>query len=162
MELAIVDNPYFLFRWIHVLAGITWIGSCITSILSRDRIFWKLMAAPSRTRYKNWYRGAPVVVPLGRHVNVFDRSDHAGNGVMDGRRHYRRRDSRYHHVLNVWLIIWPAQKIVIASATGVAGGADPLPEAGPALARAGLASRTNTLFSFRWHFSCSQICTWRA
>ena len=35
--------------------------------------------------------------------------------------------------LNVWLIIWPNQKIVIASAG--------------ALAKAGLASRTNTLFS---------------
>jgi hypothetical protein len=49
--------------------------------------------------------------------------------------------------LNVWLIIWPNQKIVIASATQVASGGDALPEAAGALATAGLASRTNALFS---------------
>jgi uncharacterized membrane protein len=49
--------------------------------------------------------------------------------------------------LNVWLIIWPSQQIVIASATQVADGGEALPEAASALATAGLASRTNTLFS---------------
>jgi len=49
--------------------------------------------------------------------------------------------------LNVWLIIWPNQKIVIASATEVANGGEALPEAAGALATAGLASRTNALFS---------------
>ena len=49
--------------------------------------------------------------------------------------------------LNVWLIIWPNQKIVIASAKQVAAGGEALPEAAGALAKAGLASRTNTLFS---------------
>ena len=49
--------------------------------------------------------------------------------------------------LNVWLIIWPNQKIVIASATQVAQGGEALPEAGAAAPKAALASRTNTLFS---------------
>ena len=49
--------------------------------------------------------------------------------------------------LNVWLIIWPKQKIVIASTEQVLGGGDAMPEAAGALAKAGLASRTNTLFS---------------
>ncbi|MGH8476035.1 MAG: urate hydroxylase PuuD, partial [Methylococcales bacterium] len=49
--------------------------------------------------------------------------------------------------LNVWLIIWPNQKIVIASAKQVAGGGEAIPEAAAGLATAGLASRTNTLFS---------------
>jgi uncharacterized membrane protein len=49
--------------------------------------------------------------------------------------------------LNVWLIIWPNQQIVIASAKQVADGGKALPEAADALASAGLASRTNTLFS---------------
>ena len=49
--------------------------------------------------------------------------------------------------LNVWLIIWPAQKIVIASTDAVIGGGEADPAAAGALARAGLASRTNTLFS---------------
>ena len=49
--------------------------------------------------------------------------------------------------LNVWLIIWPNQKIVIASATAVANGGTADPAAAGAAAKAGLASRHNTLFS---------------
>jgi uncharacterized membrane protein len=49
--------------------------------------------------------------------------------------------------LNVWLIIWPNQKIAIASAEKVAAGGEADPAAAGALAKAGLASRTNTLFS---------------
>jgi uncharacterized membrane protein len=50
--------------------------------------------------------------------------------------------------LNVWLVIWPNQQIVIASATQAAQGGQPLPAAAGAGRRAGLASRTNTVFSF--------------
>ena len=49
--------------------------------------------------------------------------------------------------LNVWLIIWPNQKIVIASNEQVKGGGEALAEAAAAAPKAGLASRTNTLFS---------------
>ncbi len=49
--------------------------------------------------------------------------------------------------LNVWLIIWPSQKIIIASAKQVASGGQALPGAAVALGKAGLASRTNTLLS---------------
>jgi hypothetical protein len=62
--------------------------------------------------------------------------------------------------LNVWLIIWPKQQIVMASATQVAEGGEPLPDAAGALATAGLASRTNTLFSitaFRQLFKCIYV-----
>lgn len=48
---------------------------------------------------------------------------------------------------NVWLVIWPNQKVIIASATQVANGGAALPEAADALAKAGLASRTNFMFS---------------
>jgi uncharacterized membrane protein len=48
---------------------------------------------------------------------------------------------------NVWFVIWPAQQVVIKSAEQVAGGGTALPEAAARGARAGLASRTNTLFS---------------
>ena len=49
--------------------------------------------------------------------------------------------------LNVWLVIWPAQKVVIASSESVANGGEAHPEAAYCLSSAGLASRTNTLFS---------------
>lgn len=48
---------------------------------------------------------------------------------------------------NVWFIIWPAQQKVIANAENVAGGGEPDPAAAAAGGRAGMASRTNTLFS---------------
>ena len=49
--------------------------------------------------------------------------------------------------LNVWLVIWPAQKIVIESTTNVAQGKPALPNAAAKGAAAMLASRSNTLFS---------------
>jgi uncharacterized membrane protein len=49
--------------------------------------------------------------------------------------------------LNVWLIIWPKQKIIIANAKATAGGSAPDPRAAIVAPQAGLASRTNTLFS---------------
>jgi uncharacterized membrane protein len=49
--------------------------------------------------------------------------------------------------LNVWLIIWPKQKILIANATTVAGGGAANPEAAKVAPQALLASRTNVMFS---------------
>ena len=49
--------------------------------------------------------------------------------------------------LNVWLIIWPAQQVVIASSESVASGGEADPNSASSLGKAGLASRTNTLFS---------------
>jgi len=49
--------------------------------------------------------------------------------------------------LNVWLIIWPAQQVVIASATAVAQGQSALPDVSKKAASALLASRTNVMFS---------------
>jgi uncharacterized membrane protein len=48
---------------------------------------------------------------------------------------------------NVWFVIWPNQKIVIANAVTTSGGGQANPAAAPAGRRAGLASRTNTMFS---------------
>ena len=68
---------------------------------------------------------------------------------------------------NVWFVIWPNQKIIIANAIATAGGAAADPKAAPAGRRAGLASRTNTLFSIPMlffmgaasHFSLSSVIT---
>jgi uncharacterized membrane protein len=49
--------------------------------------------------------------------------------------------------LNVWLIIWPNQKVVIQSAKDVAAGKPALTNAAACAAKAGLASRHNTLYS---------------
>jgi uncharacterized membrane protein len=48
---------------------------------------------------------------------------------------------------NVWFVIWPNQKVVIASAEQVAKGGQAIPEAAAKGAVAGMASRTNFVLS---------------
>ena len=48
---------------------------------------------------------------------------------------------------NVWFVIWPGQQVVMASAQAVATGGQAIPEAAARGARAGVASRTNTMLS---------------
>src|SRR5947207_8447311 len=48
---------------------------------------------------------------------------------------------------NVWFVIWPAQQVVMASATQVSRGGQAIPEAAARGQRAGFASRTNVLLS---------------
>jgi uncharacterized membrane protein len=50
--------------------------------------------------------------------------------------------------LNVWLVIWPNQKKVIANARNVLSGGEADPAAAPAGRKALLASRQNAIFSF--------------
>ena len=49
--------------------------------------------------------------------------------------------------LNVWLVIWPNNKLMIENATQVAKGDQPIPGIADLAARAAVASRTNTLFT---------------
>jgi uncharacterized membrane protein len=49
--------------------------------------------------------------------------------------------------LNVWLIIWPANKLIIENAIRTAKGEAAIPGVADHAARAAIASRTNTLFS---------------
>ncbi len=61
---------------------------------------------------------------------------------------------------NVWFVIWPNQKIVIQNAIDTAGGKPANPAAAGAAAKAGLASRTNTLFSVPMLFFMGAASHW--
>ena len=50
--------------------------------------------------------------------------------------------------LNVWLVIWPNQKKVIANARNVQAGGEADPAAAAAGRKAAMASRQNTIYSF--------------
>jgi len=63
---------------------------------------------------------------------------------------------------NVWFVIWPAQQVVIKSAEQVAGGGTAIAEAAARGARAGLASRVNTLFSIPMLFFMGTASHWQA
>jgi uncharacterized membrane protein len=145
MDQALLD---FLARWAHILFGVCWIGLLYYFNFVQTEYF-KEADGDARTdaftklvpRALWWFRWAAMftfltgVIMLGfRGANVrLDITLGAVLGIL--------------MFLNVWLIIWPNQKILIASNQQVKSGGEALPEAAGAAPKAGLASRTNTLFS---------------
>lgn len=153
MELAIFSENSlgFLLRWVHLLAGVTWIGLLYyfnfvqgeyvkeADAGAKSDVIQKL--APRALWWFRW--GAMFTFLSGIFLlMVLPNLKHfSGIGILVG------ATLGTIMFLNVWLIIWPNQKIVIASAKQVAAGGEALPKAAAALGKAGLASRTNTLFS---------------
>jgi uncharacterized membrane protein len=149
MELVTTTAGYeMLLRWGHLLAGVTWIGLLYYFNLVQGEYFKEADGAAKSDAIQKlvpralwWFRWGAVATLV------------TGLGIMGIRGSGMSLDIYIGALLaiimftNVWMIIWPNQKIVIASATQVANGGQALPEATGALATAGLASRTNTLFS---------------
>jgi len=138
----------YLFRWGHFLAGITWIGLLYYFNFVQTEYFKEADAGHRSGAIQKlvpralwWFRwGAALTFLTGLYLLyikhgalTYDIAVGATLGTL--------------MAFNVWFIIWPNQQIVIASATQVAGGGEPLAEAASAAPKAGLASRSNTLFS---------------
>lgn len=149
MELALLqDNALaFLFRWIHLLAGVAWIGLLWYFNFIQGEYFKEADAASKSDAIRKlvpralwWFRWGAVITLLSG-IALLGATHRMGYGIIVGAALGTLM------FLNVWLIIWPNQKIVIASAEKVAAGGAADPAAAGALAKAGLASRTNTLFS---------------
>ncbi len=138
----------FLFRWIHFFAGVTWIGILYYFNFIQTEFFKETDATAKSAAISKlvpralwWFRygalftflsGLALAGFLGAAMNYY-----LMMGMVMGTLMF----------LNVWLIIWPAQQIVIASTDKVLAGGEADPAAAGCLAKAGLASRTNTLFS---------------
>ena len=157
MELALFSDTTFLFRWLHFFFGIIWIGMLYyfnyvhgsfmaeaeagikpgvqTKLLPRALLWfrwgamWTLVTGLVILGFKGHRDGAAafatswgILILLG-----------AALGILMW--------------FNVWFVIWPNQKVVIASFEQIAKGGQALPEAAGAAARALTASRTNTMFS---------------
>lgn len=137
-----------LLRWGHFLGGITWIGLLYYFNFVQGEYFKEAEAASKSDALQKlapralwWFRwGAALTILTG--LGIF--GVRGGGWSVDI---YVGAFLGLCMFLNVWLIIWPKQKIVIASAKQTAQGGAAIPEAAGALAAAGLASRTNTLFS---------------
>jgi uncharacterized membrane protein len=149
VELALFsDNALaFLFRWVHLLAGVTWIGLLYYFNFVQGEYFKEADGGAKSDALQKlvpralwWFRWGAMFTFLSG-VYLLYLKQLSGMGIIIG------AVLGTIMFLNVWLIIWPNQKIVIASAKQVAGGGEALPAAAGALAKAGLASRTNTLFS---------------
>ena len=149
MELALFSENSLAFftRWVHLLTGVTWIGLLYYFNFIQGEYFKEADGGAKSDVIQKlvpralwWFRwGAMFTFLSGTYLLYLKQL--SGMGIMIG------VIMGTIMFLNVWLIIWPNQKIVIASAKQVAGGGEALPAAAAALAKAGLASRTNTLFS---------------
>ncbi len=136
-----MDFVDFLVRWAHLLFGITWIGMLYYFNFIQGGYFKsatpealadaKAKLAPSALWWFRWgamftfVTGVYLLYYVGK-INAFN--DYIAIGALMGTLMF----------LNVWLIIWPNQKIALGMVEGDA------PAAG---AKALLASRTNVLFS---------------
>lgn len=149
MELALLseNSLAFLFRWVHLLAGIAWVGLLYYFNFIQGEYFKEADGGAKSDVIQKlvpnalwWFRWAAMFTFISG-LYLIHAWKLSGMGIMIG------VTMGTIMFLNVWLIIWPNQKIVIASAKQVAGGGEALPEAAAALGKAGLASRTNTLFS---------------
>jgi uncharacterized membrane protein len=153
-----MEELHFFLRWIHFLAGITWIGILYYFNFVQTPFFAETDAAVRTGAIQKlvpralwWFRwGAMITFLAGilmylirihtMGVDAFFFSQYGVAITLGGL-------IGTIMFLNVWLVIWPNQQIVIASANQVAQGGQPLPTAAAVGRRAGLASRTNTVFS---------------
>ena len=138
----------FLFRWGHVVFGIAWIGllyyfnfvqggyMAVASDAAKVDAFTKLVP-----KALWWFRWAAMATFITGVVLILYIMAGLSGGILLGAAMATLM------FLNVWFVIWPNQKVVIASNEAVAAGGEADPEQGAAAAKALLASRTNTLFS---------------
>jgi uncharacterized membrane protein len=135
-----VEFINFLFRWGHVLFGIVWIGMLYYFNFVQGGYFKQASAegladakaklAPSALWWFRW--GAMFTFITGLYL-LHSISNVLNNYIIVGAAMGTLMAA------NVWMVIWPAQRIAL----GIEEGGDKAAAAAKAL----LASRTNTLFS---------------
>jgi uncharacterized membrane protein len=157
MDPIIMEYWLFLNRWLHFLAGITWIGMLYYFNFVQTPFFGTELGGQARSPMLRglvpealwWFRWGAMLTFITGWLIILTMWGHQGIPLSDGYMTRILTGGLMGSVMwaNVWFVIWPAQKVVIASATQVAAGGQPLPEAAARGARAGLASRTNALLS---------------
>jgi uncharacterized membrane protein len=152
----------FFSRWLHVVAGITWIGLLYYFNFVQVPSFAEMEAAARNnaidklaSRALWWFRWAAVLTLLTGISMLLFQKEGDKSQLFSG--DYFKSVSGMSIAtgillavtmfLNVWLVIWPAQKKVIANARNVQAGGEADPEAAVAGRRSALASRMNTIFS---------------
>ena len=156
MEIFTQDGLAMLSRFGHYLAGVTWIGLLYYFNFVQTPAFAAFEAGPRNEAFSKlvpralwWFRyGALLTVLTGLMVMGFQeqfKGDYMktasgvsiSTGVLFGLIMF----------LNVWLVIWPNQKVVIANAEATAAGREGLPNAAASARKGACASRTNTFLS---------------
>jgi uncharacterized membrane protein len=148
----------FFLRWIHFLAGITWIGILYYFNFVQTPFFAETEPGVRSAAIQKlvpralwWFRWGAMGTFLAGILIYMHKLAQAGAGGFFS--------TSYGWAItvggtlgtimfaNVWLVIWPNQKVVIASATQAAQGGQAIPEAANCGRRAALTSRTNVVFS---------------
>ena len=149
----------FLLRWLHFLAGITWIGLLYYFNFVQGPFMAEADAATKSgatqklvPRALAWFRWSALLTFLTGAAIIGKRIGESPEGsaawsspwavtILTG--------ALFGTVMlaNVWRVIWPKQKVVIASAIAAASGGQANTAAPAAARRAFLASRTNVVFS---------------
>jgi len=155
MELFSQSGVLFLLRYLHILSGITWIGILYYFNFVQTPFFGTELGGQARGPMMRglvpsalwWFRWGAMFTFLSGWLYVFLNVLWFGAGasylvlILTG--------GVMGTVMwaNVWFVIWPIQKIAIASAEKVAAGGAADPQAAARAPIAARASRTNTLFS---------------
>jgi uncharacterized membrane protein len=168
------DGIAFALRWLHVLAGIMWIGLLYYFNFVQVPAFAQFEAEPHKEiggKARNiaidkvarralwWFRWAAIttfvlgVLIMGATEGYFD----AGTDASGGELNWGRISGNVAistgillgtiMMLNVWGVIWRNQKVVLANAANVLAGGEPNPAAAAAGRKALMASRQNAIFS---------------
>lgn len=150
------DFIFFALRWIHFLAGIVWIGLLYYFNFVQGSFMAEADAgAKSQVTQKLlpralwWFRWGAMITFISGWLYLIGET-HRAPGILG--------TSWGVNILvgallasfmwfNVWFIIWPNQKVVIANAVATASGQPANPAAPVSAGRALVASRTNTMFS---------------
>lgn len=150
---------HFLSRYAHVLFGITWIGLLYFFNFVQVPSFAEMEAGARSEALRKltfralwWFRwAAALTLASGLLMWAIAGSDYSFNESLG-------LSITFGSLLgitmaaNVWMVIWPNQKINIASAEAVAAGGQADPAAAGAAKLAGRASRVNTFFSIPMAF----------
>jgi len=168
-----MDAWLFLLRWFHFLAGITWIGMLYYFNFVQVPFFagaepavrTGMITGGLVSRALWWFRWGAMLTFITGWLYLLHRISQLG-GVQ------AFFNTPYGWAIfiggfigslmwfNVWFIIWPAQQVVMASATRVKEGGQAIPEAAARGARGGVTSRTNTLLSIPMLFFMGAASHW--
>lgn len=157
VALFTTEGLMMVLRWVHFFAGVAWIGHLYYFNFVQGAFFAEIEAPVKNVAFSKlvpkalwWFRwGAMGTFLSGVAMLAIAGKDFGGDffRVPYGIYIYTGALMGTIMFLNVWLIIWPNQQVMIANANTVIGGGAANPAAPASAAKALLASRTNVLFS---------------
>lgn len=159
MDIALFtqEGLVMVLRWIHFFAGVAWIGHLYYFNFVQGAFFNEIEAPVKNVAFSKlvpkalwWFRyGALWTFLAGVAMLAIAGHDLKGDFFLTPYGIYIYTGALMGTLmfLNVWLIIWPKQQILIANAEGVLKGQPANPEAAKVAPQALLASRTNVCFS---------------